>query len=107
MLCDLQEEFSDVTFYFVDSFEVTNYVISKRSKFGFTKKGVLKYPGFPKRPKYGHSYEGYLWWDDIHPTTEGHKIIAAAAVSQADPTRIKAATKVTKKDPLLRQTRLF
>jgi len=76
-MCTYADIFPAVKFSMVDTFELIDYVVSKPNKFGFT--NVTDMDGA------GVDYEGYLFWDAIHPTTATHQIVAAAACGQVKP----------------------
>ena len=76
-ICTYADIFPAPMFFMVDSFELVDYAIAKPDKFGFT--NVTDADGEAV------DYEGYLFWDTIHPTTATHQIIAAAACGQVKP----------------------
>ncbi len=76
-MCTYADMFPEPMFFMVDSFELLDYAIAKPGKFGLT--NVTDADGAAV------DYEGYLFWDAIHPTTATHKVIAAAACGQVKP----------------------
>lgn len=67
---------SDASFYLFDlesTFEMLTFV---PSAFGFTN---TTEPGIDEEDA-----DGFLYWDDVHPTTEAHELLAAAAFSLFD-----------------------
>jgi outer membrane lipase/esterase len=76
-MCTFADIFPKPRFFMVDSFELVDYVAAHPRKFKFT--NVTDMDGA------GVDFEGYLFWDAIHPTTATHKIVAAAACGQVHP----------------------
>ncbi len=58
----------------LDAFTVLDTVVANPAEFGFSNvidQAILLYPADPS---------GYVFWDNVHPTTEAHKVIAQLAV---------------------------
>nr|MBW4542002.1 hypothetical protein [Myxacorys chilensis ATA2-1-KO14] len=67
----------------VDLFSISQRIAAAPGEFGFTNiTDPLFQQSNPTNP------EGYFWWDQIHPTTQVHKLVADAfetAISQSTP----------------------
>jgi phospholipase/lecithinase/hemolysin len=76
----LQQANPDVKISVVDLFDEANAIIKNPAAFGFTNvtdEGIQAPPGT--------DLSKYLLWDDVHPTTVGHTLIADAALSALVP----------------------
>ena len=99
-MCTYADIFPGPHFYMVDTFELVEYAVAHPNKFGFT--NVTDMDGLAV------DYEGYLFWDAIHPTTKTHQIVAAAACGQVHPWRLsRGMRKLQKKLRPLRTTLPF
>lgn len=76
-MCQLFAENPTVRFYMVDVFELIQFVIDNPARFGFT--------NVTEAGDESNNWEGFLFWDEIHPTTKGHQVVAAAALAQVAP----------------------
>jgi phospholipase/lecithinase/hemolysin len=79
MLCSYLNFLPDHNFYYVDTFELLDFIVINPAGFGFSNVtnsagGIVSDPfNIPA---------GYAFWDTIHPTTAAHRIVAAAACGQ-------------------------
>jgi phospholipase/lecithinase/hemolysin len=69
--------------YQMDVFTLLNKVIASPKKYGLTDVKDMS-QGEPVNP------DTYLFWDDLHPTTHGHDILALAALKLVDPDQCAA-----------------
>ena len=70
------EDNAGVTVYSLDVFELFEVVMADYQALGF---GNVSEPN----PNFGVNFDGggYLFWDEIHPTTQGHEYLALTAAS--------------------------
>ncbi|MBI4776421.1 MAG: SGNH/GDSL hydrolase family protein [Deltaproteobacteria bacterium] len=70
------EENAGVTVYFLDVFELFEVLMVDYSSLGFT--NVTE-----ECPNFGVNFDGdgYLFWDEIHPTRQGHEYMAMKAAA--------------------------
>ncbi len=73
MLCNYLNFLPDHRFYYVDTYELLDFIVANPAPFGFTN---VTSSGNQTPPP------GYLFWDPIHPTTAAHRVVAAAACGQ-------------------------
>lgn len=62
-----------VRVFAVDTFSLFNQIVANPAAFGFANVNASS-RGMPVDP------DSYLFWDDIHPTTKGQNVLAAAAL---------------------------
>ncbi len=67
----------------LDVFSLLDKVIASPKKYGLTDVKDMS-QGAPVNP------DTYLFWDDLHPTTHGHDILALAALKLVDPHQCEA-----------------
>jgi phospholipase/lecithinase/hemolysin len=58
----------------MDVFSLFESVIADPSQYGFTNATEIS-PNYSVPDNFDNT-EGYVFWDDIHPTTETHKVVA-------------------------------
>ena len=70
------EEHAGVTVYSLDVFELFEALMADYQAYGF--ENVSE-----SNPNFGVNFDGgeYLFWDEIHPTTQGHELMAMEAAS--------------------------
>ena len=71
-LQDLYAE-SHIAFYQLDVYALFNHIAAAPADFALTNITASSQGNFAVEP------DNYLFWDDIHPTTRGHSIVAAEA----------------------------
>ena len=64
----------DITVYFMDIFELFKEISEAPDEYGFSNVDAIC-PSFLVADDFDND-DGYLFWDDIHPTTEAHEKIA-------------------------------
>jgi phospholipase/lecithinase/hemolysin len=80
----LQERYQDVRIIYVDIFSEINDTIANPEKYGFTSTESatnIRFAIGEKTPQelIIRASETCLFWDDLHPTTEAHRVIAEVA----------------------------
>lgn len=72
----LNQQFPDLQMVTLDSYALYQTAIANPSQFGFSQvqSGCLTGSGACSNP------DQFLFWDDIHPTTRGHQILADSAI---------------------------
>ena len=78
-----------------DTFGLLNTVIADPEEYGFTQVGsqCIQQPVCVADPTIG---EAYLFWDDLHPTTHGHRVLARAMASKLNLSPITARPCINK-----------
>lgn len=76
-MCSFTELYRRVHFHMVDTYALLDYVVANKELFGF-----MNVTGYGDET---NDWDGYLFWDPIHPTTATHEIVAAAASGQVRP----------------------
>ncbi len=71
---DFDEENSDIKVYYMDIFALFDDIRETPSKYGLNNVDAIC-PNFLIADDFDND-DGYLFWDDIHPTTEAHEKIA-------------------------------
>ena len=73
-----------ITVYEMDIFDMFEDIVDDPSHYGFTNvTDALKDDPFYVGP--WDNPDGYVFWDDIHPTTEAHEVIAEEAYDMLNP----------------------
>ncbi len=70
----LENTYSEVNFYSLDTYSLLDDAIQNPENYGFTN---VDTSGGMNPP------EGYLFWDGVHPTTQAHSLIAERALTAA------------------------
>ncbi|MFH2066536.1 MAG: SGNH/GDSL hydrolase family protein [Pseudomonadota bacterium] len=78
----LSGTYSSVNFFKVDTYSLLEGAIANPEAYGLT--NVTTYPT-------DGNYDGYLFWDDVHPTTYAHEMIADLAGSALPAVPVPAA----------------
>ena len=75
-LSTLHDLYADrhIAFFQLDVYALFNRIAASPADFSFTNITALSQGNFTVDP------DNYLFWDDIHPTTHGHSIVADAAI---------------------------
>lgn len=76
-MCGFTMQFPRVRFYMVDVFELLEFILDDPETFGFV--------NITEAGDESNNWEGYVFWDAIHPTTDAHRVVAAAAIAQVKP----------------------
>lgn len=89
-VCTLREENKDknIKFYIADTFKLLQYAVENGESLGFT-----NVDGTCVSNRALPYCEGYIFFDDIHPTTATHKYLAALALGQVKHGRISKEMK--------------
>ncbi len=87
-LPSFSENHPDVIIYFMDVFELFGELTAHPERFGFQNSTEVS-------PNFGvdlNNEGGYVFWDDVHPTTEAHALLAgeAAALLSKDCAKVNA-----------------
>lgn len=74
-----QTDYPDIMVYEFDCFAYLQRVADDPARYGFTN-ATQKSPAYDVAGDFDNS-AGYLFWDDIHPTTEAHEMLADRILS--------------------------
>ena len=86
IISDFTDKYSEINIYFFDIFSLFQDVFYNPDKYGFANVSDVC-PNFYITNNYNNEGK-YLFWDDMHPTTEAHKLLAirvADAIGMAVP----------------------
>jgi phospholipase/lecithinase/hemolysin len=93
-LTNLQQADPSLHLYGVDLYDAFNAVIASPSTYGFGDVHDAAYTGDPSYLGTGTAVanpSGYLFWDELHPTTGGHAVLAnLAAAAVPEPSSLAA-----------------
>ncbi|BCS97926.1 hypothetical protein DSLASN_35580 [Desulfoluna limicola] len=88
LICDLNTSFPEVKFYMADTFKLLQFAVTQGDTLGLPNVSS-SCTGDDKLP----DCHGYLFYDDIHPTTATHRYLAALAAGQVKHGRISREMK--------------
>ena len=83
LVCDFRATFPKVKFFMADTFDLLQYAVANGKALGFTNvEGTCVNNGDAEY------CEGFIFWDQIHPTTATHQYLAALALGQVKHGRV-------------------
>jgi len=74
----LESSYSDINFYMLDAYGILENVLADPDKYGFDNT-TGRWIDDP------NTLDTYLFWDDIHPTTQAHTMLAGYAQAEVAP----------------------